>query len=153
MQNSSTWSLPLREKNIRVLLFNIWLMRINLEATEINLCEMLFRFCIMDELFLGCIITFMLWCCCSCMQGKFRRSCRGAVDTFQLVVSIPWRLIRDMELWRVRFWLRGVCVAAIPLVISPVTLDFELPYLVYMVLVFEFMLQFWGLEYVTIKFN
>lgn len=30
---------------------------------------------------------------------------------------------------------------------------FEMPYLVYMILVFEFMLQFWGLEYVTIKFN
>lgn len=53
-----------------------------------------------------------------CMQVRSHQSCQRAVVMFQLAVSIPWRLIRDMELWRVQSWLCGACVVVIPLVLT-----------------------------------
>lgn len=53
---------------------------------------------------------------CWLKQAKSHQCCQKAVVMFQLVVSTQWLLTRSMELWRGRYWLLGVSVAAILLV-------------------------------------
>ncbi|XP_048319840.2 uncharacterized protein LOC125419026 isoform X2 [Ziziphus jujuba] len=36
-------------------------------------------------------------------QGKFHQFCRRVVDMFQVAVSIPWKLTRNMDLLRVPY--------------------------------------------------